>query len=212
MSETVLYIDDEESARIVFSGVIEQLYDDAYDVECPKPEGTLSEMISTINSYKGVVSIIIDEKLKVSGKTQYQGSELAAELRNVFEILPIYILTSEPTLLEPMCGSVEYVLDKTKLEKPEYRTQCENLLRRHVANTKAIISEKKQKFDDLLIKSLSSSLTEAELVEFQDLELFRLKPVVTSESLITQEQISVMDENHELLDQLKSMLEGKDVE
>lgn len=210
MSEVVLYIDDEKTARVVFSEVIEQLYNDEYPVECPKPETGLSEMISVISSYQGVVSIIIDEKLKVSGKTEYQGSELAAELRAIFEILPIYILTSEPALLEPMCGSVEYVLNKNNLEQPDYRIQCESLLRRHVANTKAIISEKKSRFDALLRKSLESTLSQEELAEFEDLELFRLKPVIATESLVSEDHLKVINENHELLDRFKIILESKD--
>lgn len=210
MSEIVLYIDDEKTARVVFSEVIEQLYNDEYLVECPKPETLLSDMISVISSYKGVVSIIIDEKLKVSGKTEYQGSELAAELRSIFEILPIYILTSEPALLEPMCGSVEYVLNKNNLEQPDYRIQCESLLRRHVANTKAIISEKKSRFDELLRKSLESTLSQEELAQFEDLELFRLKPVIATESLVSEEHLKVINENHELLDRFKIILESKD--
>ncbi len=202
----VIYIDDEEASRDVFSEVIDDLYDDKFNVVSISPNKNLADMISVISDIQDVKSIIIDEKLSVSAKTEYKGSELSEELRNVYEIMPIYILTSQPSSLEPICGSVEYVLDKGQIEEGAYKEHVKKLLSRHIANTDALVSEKKEKYDRLLTKSMSEGLSEVEISELESLELFRIKPLLKTESLVGEKDLEALDENNKLLGELEELL------
>ncbi|MCS0362989.1 response regulator [Vibrio diabolicus] len=203
---TVLYIDDELASREVFSDVLEDLYNDRFTIQCIEPEQELQDMIEVIGKVPNLTSIIIDERLSISARTNYKGSELSEELRNIYEIIPIYILTSHPSSLEPICGSVEYVLDKGQLETEDYKSHVKNLLSRHVANTDILVTEKRKKYDQLLAKSMSHPLTEDELKELESLELFRVKPLFNTESFIGERDLELLNENAHLLDELQGLL------
>jgi hypothetical protein len=181
MSETIIFIDDEVDSRTIYEDILQDIYGDEYSVNAIHPQPTIGEMISELNAVPNLVSIVIDEKLQVGKAINYQGSELADALRGIDSKLPLYILTSETSLIVPPLGSVEYVIDKTLIEVDEYKRQCSMLMRRHINSFNDIKSVRAARFDDLLKKSIEHGLSAEEKAEYKELDFIRVKPILAAE-------------------------------
>lgn len=201
MTETVIFIDDEKTSRALYTGTLQDIYGDEYSVIAIAPNETIAEMLSTLEKFESVVSIVIDEKLHVEVGTDYKGSQLVEAIRIADDKLPLYILTSEMGLIEPPFGSVEYIIDKSRVEQESYKEQLSLLMRRHINSFNEIKSTRAARFDELLIKSVESDLTPEELEEFNTLDSLRIRqalynePLVSSEDLLKREQLLEEIEN-----------------
>lgn len=201
MTETVIFIDDEKTSRALYTGTLQDIYGDEYNVIAIAPNETIAEMLSTLEKFESVVSIVIDEKLHVEVGTDYKGSQLVEAIRIADDKLPLYILTSEMGLIEPPFGSVEYIIDKSRVEQELYKEQLSLLMRRHINSFNEIKSTRAARFDELLIKSVESDLTPEELEEFNKLDSLRIRqalynePLVSSEDLLKREQLLEEIEN-----------------
>lgn len=181
MKEIILFIDDEETSRTLYGDTLGEIYGEEYIVEAIRPENKIPDMLLAIERYENVVSIVIDEKLHVEVGTDYKGSQLVEAIRFSDPKLPLYILTSEMGLIEPPFGSVEYIIDKSKIEIPAYKAQCILLMRRHINSFNEIKSSRILRYDELLRKSINDQLTEAEIEEYEALDFLRIKKVFSNE-------------------------------
>ncbi|MES2720115.1 MAG: hypothetical protein V4624_04405 [Pseudomonadota bacterium] len=194
MTEMVIFIDDEKTSRALYTGTLQDIYGDEYSVIDIEPNETIAEMLSTLEKFENVVSIVIDEKLHVEVGTDYKGSQLVEAIRIADDKLPLYILTSEMGLIEPPFGSVDYIIDKSRVEQASYKEQLSLLMRRHINSFNEIKSTRAARFDELLIKSVESELAPEELEEFNALDSLRIRqalynePLVSSEDLLKREQ------------------------
>lgn len=209
MKEIIIFIDDERSSRTIYKGTLQDIYGDEYFVVAIEPEITIHDMLKAIEKYENVVSIVIDEKLHVVVGTEYKGSQLVEAIRVSDGKLPLYILTSEMGLIEPPFGSVEYIIDKSKIEQDSYKNECAILMRRHINSFNDIKSERSERFDFLLRKSIDEDLTEAESKEYEELDFLRIKRVLSTESLVPSEELKKQED---LLEQIEDQLKKIDGE
>lgn len=194
MKENVIFIDDEKSSRTIYRGTLQDIYGDEYNVIAIEPEITVHDMLAKIESYESVVSIVIDEKLHVVVGTEYKGSQLVEAIRVSDSKLPLYILTSEMGLIEPPFGSVEYIIDKTKIEQEAYKHECAILMRRHINSFNDINNQRSERFDILLKKSIIDELTEEELAEYEALDFLRIKRVLSTESVVPSSELKKQED------------------
>lgn len=197
---TVVFIDDEEDSRFIYGAVLEEIYGTNFSVEALEPSESIDVMLKMIGMIDNVVSIIIDEKLQVGARTGYKGSELVQAIRGYDTKLPLYILTSEMGLIEPPFGSVEYIIDKGKIAEPDYKRECSMLMLRHIDSFNDIRSSRMERFDALLKKSLTEELTAEEVLEYNELDLWRMRKVIAVESLVLNYEL---DEHARLLKEIE---------
>ena len=175
----VYLVDDKEEARWANGNALEKLLASP-DIKIvpiePFPE------YAQFNAFLGQPDLggfFIDQKMKGGGVVNYNGIELAGYLRGIFPKLPIYILTGYPS--EDFTGTryrVEDIVDKEDIEDRESekaKTLRARILRRF-AVFQDVLSEREQKFHDLLVKSLREPLTSEEEKELGILEAERLVP------------------------------------
>ncbi|MBV6290438.1 hypothetical protein [Pseudomonas aegrilactucae] len=192
--EIVLFIDDEKMSRTLYRGTLQDIYGDEYDVFAIEPSPTISDMLATIEKFERVVSIVIDEKLHVEVGADYKGSQLVTAIRLLDAKLPLYILTSEMGLIEPPFGSVEYIIDKSRIEQPAYKEECSILMRRHTNSFNEIKSARNIRFNELLKKSIEDSLSPEEVEEYNALDFLRVRQVLTTEAIVPSEELSKQEQ------------------
>ncbi len=209
MTETVIFIDDERTSRTLYTGTLQDIYGDEYQIIAIEPSETIAEMLSTLERFENIVSIIIDEKLHVEIGTDYKGSQLVEAIRIADDKLPLYILTSEMGLIEPPFGSVEYIIDKSRVEQEPYKEQLSLLMRRHINSFNEIKSTRAARFDELLKKSIESDLTPEEAEEFNTLDFLRVRQALYNEPLIPAEDLL---KREQLLEEIETRLKELDQE
>ena len=205
MKQTVIFIDDEENSRFIYGTALQAMYGAAFELCAMEPEPTIEAMLLLVESPElDVVAIVIDEKLQVGGAANYVGSQFAQAMREYDTKLPLYILTSEMGLINEPFGAVEYVIDKSLVLQENYQKQCATLMRRHIRTFCDIRSERAIRFDELLRKSLNEQLTEAEVVEYHELDFLRIRKIVAVEPMIGGDELNKQDD---LIKQIELNLE-----
>lgn len=119
------------------------------------------------------VSVILDQRLKETGKVSYTGIELAKFLRNIYPKLPIFILTAFKEDREAFDGeewNVESIFSKDLLSGASSNDKLvvQRILR-HIDVHQNIIEQRESRFMELLQKSLGTDLDGAELQELETL-------------------------------------------
>jgi hypothetical protein len=170
------------------------MYGEEYSVIALEPKPTINEMLKTLEDIDKKVSIIIDEKLQVEVGTNYKGSQLVEAIRISDEKLPIYILTSETSLIEPPFGSVDYVIDKNSIKSDNDKMQLSIMMRRHINSFNEIKSARAQRFEQLLKKSITEQLSQEELQEYERLDFLRIREVLSTERPIPSEELNRQEE------------------
>lgn len=203
MTKKVVFIDDEKNSRDVYQDVLQEMYGDECEVIAIEPSRSIGDMTNVISDIDDVVSIVIDEKLKVGLGVSYQGSQLVEAIRALDSKLPLYILTSEIGLIEPPFGSVEYIIDKNEVGKDAYRDECAMLMRRHINSYNDIKTERAKRFDELLRASIERGLSDAESREYEELDFVRVKKVLSTEVVINTEEL---DRQQTLLSEIENKL------
>jgi hypothetical protein len=209
MSEIVIFIDDEETSRTMYSAALQDIYGDEYKVVAIAPETDIPAMTRTLERYERVVSIVIDEKLHVGVGTDYKGSQLVEAIRTTDKKLPLYSLTSEMGLIEPPFGSVEYIIDKSKIEIESYQSQLALLMRRHINSFNEIQNKRTQRFDELLKKSVETGLSAEEQNEYAELDFYRIRQALANEPVVAAGEL---DERERLLEEIEKQLKDLDQE
>lgn len=208
MTGTVVFIDDSVQARRTFKRRLSRIFGEGYQVECPDIAPNLEEMLHSLEQIADKVTYFIDEDLVHESDAQFKGSELIERIRVIDQDIPIYILTSNLTSVDEHLGNIEFAIDKTSLT--ENKEEYQKRFFRHLVTLKKIRTEREKRFDDLFAKSLVEPLTEAEKVEYEELNVVRSK-VLVDEAILSEESVAELDRQsqqlRELYDQL-SVLKG----
>jgi len=204
MTEKIIFIDDEHGSRVLYKGTLQDIYGEEYEVLSIEPSPTIAEMIATLEKYEDTVSIVIDEKLKVGAQADYNGSQLVEAIRTYNSKLPLYILTGEISALTPPIGTVDYIIDKNRIEIDDYKNQLIILMRRHINSFNEISLHRSDRFDYLLKKSVEEELTKAEIEEYEKLDFVRIREHLATEPLTSSEEL---DRQQQLIDEITLKLE-----
>ena len=203
--DNVIFIDDQDNVRKVFGQRLKRLFAELANVIVLEPLPTTEEMITKLLSLDNVVSYIIDENLTYSGGTDYQGVELIRKIRELDMKIPIYILTSDTSWVDPLLGDIEFVIDKISLNQDENKAKFLQKFTRHLFTYKDIKTEHAKRFDELLVKSLSEPLQPEEKEEFEALNIVRSK-ILIDEASISQEDLDFLSFQQNKLDELEEKL------
>lgn len=209
----VIYIEDQESSRTLFSDLLSAILGDECEILAPTLEKTKSDMLDKLfysKELRGASTFIIDEKLCMTGEADYQGSQLADDIRALDEKTPVYILTSYAQDVDALAGSIEFVIDKNDISDITKGQSIAQRILRHINIYKDIRCERSNRFDQLLIKSLNNTLTAEEVDEFNQLNIMRARVILMNEEQPTVEsenkdieQLELLQKIHEKLNQLK---------
>jgi FixJ family two-component response regulator len=185
MNKPVFFIDDDEYERRSCTDVLNEIFKGTtIQVEGLKPLQTLAEY-SALVAKRVVAALIIDERLNTAGGVTYTGAELAAHLRAIGGNLPIVILTNYPDDDFTERGwAVENIVEKRSVLSDPNSSAAQEFkarLSRQVEIVGAVLSEREQRFHDLLIKSLKETLTSDEEKELGLLETERILPLQAEE-------------------------------
>ncbi len=205
MKDKVIFIDDQKDVRDLFGRRLRRLFKGIADVVPLEPLPTIRDMLDHLLSIQNVVSFIIDENLTYSGGTNYQGVGLIKKIREIDSKIPIYILTSDTSWVDPLLGEIEFVIDKIELNDPSNKSKFLQKFVRHLATYEDIKSDQAKRFDELLIKSLSQPLQQEEKEEYEALNAVRARAFI-DESSISERDIELLKESSDKLDRLERRL------
>jgi len=212
--DVVIYIDEEEDARDTYGLTLQQWFGEEVELIAIEPERDLATMIEKLGEYPNLVSLVIDQRLHLSGQTDYKGSQLADAFRVLHGKLPIYIFTNHPgdfiSNNDPRDftgpGSVEYILSKDDGSDDEKEAKNTMRLRRHINVYKDIVDTRLSQLDALIRKSISSALSEEEKSELEEINLWRMRPILSSESLGADALKRTLDDNEKILAEIQKKL------
>jgi len=206
----IVYVDDNAEARSLYTRILGAVLSDAgceFISICP--EIKINQMITKISQIDNLVSIILDERISESGTADYDGMVLAEKLRVVYPKIPIYILTNFVDVAESYEDlelNIEYILNKGDISDPVYKKRAVARILRHINVYRDIITERNNRFQELLKKSISQELTPDELAEYQILDELRLLPVLHDELSLTKQLQSQVQENEALVKDINKLL------
>lgn len=183
MRPKVIYIDEEPKALRLNSRALQRCVGDEAEVIGVEPVMGIGEMLEKIFSFQNLSAVIIDQKLKAAGTADYFGTELAAAIRGINQKLPVYILTNYAQDLDGYDGNIEYVLSKDDLAIEDKKNAIAKRLRRHLNVFNDLVTEREERFEQLLRKSHSKPLSEDEKLEYQELSFYREKQFLAAELL-----------------------------
>ncbi|MHA2847632.1 hypothetical protein [Vibrio harveyi] len=206
---TIIFIDDDREIRDTYELSMNLMFDDEFEIVCLDVVPSLKDMMTILDGYPNKVSYFVDENLKHSGVATYSGIELIEEIRKVDTKIPIYILSSAADDIDKFIGNVEFVIDKNDWEDEEREEDLKQRFYRHINTYKDIKSKQATRFDELFEKSLFATLSDAELEEFDVLNLGRSKKLV-DEKLISEETVSKLNEISAELDAIYEELKKDD--
>lgn len=177
---TFYFVDDKEAARLANAPLLQRLLDSPeikVQAIAPFPQfGQFDELLKDPN----LGGFFIDQKMRGGSSVNYNGIELAGHLRSRHPKLPIYILTGYPPDDELTGGAyrVEDIMDKADIEErdSEKAQMLKARILRRLAVFGDVLSAREQRFHDLLVKSMTESLSVDEEKEFGLLETERLAP------------------------------------
>lgn len=204
--ETVLYIEDEDGAKKTYLSSLQRTFGKEYEIVAPDIQPDIAGMLESILNYQGLVSLVIDERLTVTGIANYQGTDLADAIREIDKKIPIYILTSYAKDVDQIHGSIEFVIDKDIMSDLKKRDKLASRIRRHLATYKDIKSDREKRFDELLRKSMGGGLAEEEIKEFEDLNFLRAKPILIEEQVNAEKMRMENNKQEDLLKQISEAI------
>jgi len=202
--KVIWFIDENETELRIYQRELAKRLGGNVKVEAIAPYGKMQDYVKKALSEEETVAIIIDQRLKNTGKAHYTGLELAEYLRGINPKLPIYILTNyskDISLAEGL--NVEYILDKSDFNDDAKANTVIARILRHIDIYTDILSKRSQRFKKLLEKSLNHKLNKAEYSELQELQYIRLSSTSASELEQAQKLEQTISANKRLLAQLK---------
>lgn len=180
MIKNVVYIDEEERARNLYSRRLQQHFTDDIKIIPMAPHQDIDAMVNTIEQQENLASIIVDQKLNAAGTASYIGTELVEKLRLVDKQIPIYILTNYVGDIDGSLGNIEYVLNKDDLQDKNKIKSITQRITRHINTFNHILNDRELRFEELLRKRFESNLSEEETNEFSSLKYSREKKSLAS--------------------------------
>lgn len=184
-THTMLLVDENAEQRRAYTLILTELFEGTGVVIRAIAPLAKPADYNPIVADGGIAALILDQKME-DGGVGYTGTELSSFLRGVVPKLPIFILsnfTEEKALFEQGEGDVEYIVDKKVLTDPTTRDAQifkARVLRR--LNVFAdVLTERAQRYHDLLVKSLTSRLSADEEKELGLLDAERAVPQQATE-------------------------------
>jgi len=205
-NEKIIYIEDQQGSIETFTRALRRLYGKEYLIEAIKPLSSLPETLDRILSAGDAVAFFLDEKLSLSGEANFHGTDLAEAIREFDYKVPVYILTSYSSEIDPLNENVEYILDKNDFGYPDRRHKIAKRLLRHVNTFKEIKNKRSHRFDQLLKKSLTEGLTTQEQQEYENLNFLRVKRVLATEEAPSLEQENNLIEREKIIETISKKI------
>ena len=205
MNDKVIWLIDENETELrTFQRELANRLGGNVKVEATAPYSKMQDYVKKALSDEKTVGIIIDQRLKNTGKAHYNGTELAEYLRGINPKLPIYILTNYPAdLCSDEESNVEYILGKEDFKNDAKANTIAARILRHIDTYTDILSERGQRFKELLEKSMKHKLARDEYDELEKLKYIRLSPILAGELEKAQKLEQTISANQKLLAQLK---------
>lgn len=204
-----LWLDDKQDSLDTYKQHLKECFGDKISVVAEIPLEELPDMIERIQLEPSLVALILDERLKSTGKIKYTGIELAEAIRRTDSKIPIYMLTGFSDDIGELSYQVEYVLEKDKLREPSYKKEVTARVRRHADIYQDILSQRETRFEELLRKSIGLTLTNDELTEFNDLDFWRSKAILSKEEPWAENLKQELDEKIKLLGKMQNTLRNE---
>ena len=206
--KNVIYIDDDKDARETYAYFLEKLFGDEFTLNSLEPNFEIEKMLEVVSNFNGVVAYILDEKLNHLGKANYLGQQLASRLRDIDTKVPIYIMTAYKNEFtndyEP--SSVEFVIDKDAISDRKASESISTKFKRHQNTYSDIQSERAQRLDYLLRRSLDGDIDESEKVELDQINFYRTKTINLSEVTMVKELEKIVGESENALSEIDKLL------
>ncbi|HFV9241303.1 TPA: hypothetical protein ACIAIH_000169 [Enterobacter bugandensis] len=205
--KTVIYIDDDFEARETYLEPLQKLFGNDFDLIAIEPEFEIEDMMKSLQQYNDVVAFILDEKMNQLGKAKYLGRNLAEQLRVINSKIPIYIFTAYNDEFDSLYGpaDVEYIIAKECLSDREKRNSLSAKIRRHQDIFSDIKTQRAQRLDELLLKSMTEELDEQEAEEFRMLNYLRTKSVNLQEAEFVEELSEKIKENDSKISHIEKL-------
>lgn len=206
--KVVLWIDEEQMALDTYAPFLEECFGGEVIVLPEMPENDLSTMLDRIFHEQNLISIIIDQRLKSTGRATYTGIELAEAVRRLDKKIPIYILTNYAEDIGDLDYQVEDILEKDHLHEDSYQRKVAARVRRHADVFDDIVSSRERRFDELLCKSLHSRLSAEEQDQFEKLDFWRNNALFAKEDPSAEKLKQELDKQLKELDELRQEIES----
>lgn len=183
MNNIVVFVDENYESRRVNGRALNEMFDGGVEVISIPPEKNIAKMLQKISGYgKMLVSLVLDEHLLTDGKADFYGTQFVDEYRKYDDKLPIYILTSHNKEMNENIGSVEIVMSKDDVsEDNDKRAALAERMIRRISNFSEICDERVVRIRGLLLKSLSSALSDDEAKELSHLFMWKSGAAIEGE-------------------------------
>ncbi len=205
----IWYIDEDKDDLFTYKKQLQNITQEKIDIRAVEPLESCLEMAEKILSESQTVAAVIDQRL---GDTRhgvsYSGLDLAKEIRKLNDKLPIYILTNHSDDLTSDEWEIEYVFSKDDFI--DNKRVIAERIKRHIDFFFTLQDKREKRFAELLKKSISTTLTEDELKEIENLDYFRSSALLKEEAAATSKLKGGLDKQEELLNKIKAKLEDGD--
>lgn len=207
---TIWVIDDNDRERRTYASLLEGFLPKPTDLQVIPIEA-----FPHIEDYLGMLRdpetacFIIDQRLKEAGLVDHTGIELATYLRSLDDKIPIFILTNFADVEGEFADgewNVDLVISKGVFREPEKLRVIVARIVRHIDTLTSILGKREQRFRELVKKSAQEKLTEAELLELEDLGFLRASSVLAEEIPFVRE----MSDLNKLLLELHQAIRDQD--
>jgi hypothetical protein len=179
-SNTVYLVDENDEQRRAYTLILRELLEGSgLIIEGLIPLPALDDYTELLNS-GSVAALVVDQKLE-DGGVPYSGTQLSSYLRGIVPKLPIFILSNYTDDRELFVGgewSVEDIVPKSVVRDPtsEGAKIFKARFLRRLAVYVDVLDDRAQRYHDLLVKSLTETLTSEEEAELGILETERVLP------------------------------------
>ena len=168
----IAYIDEEEDAIIRFQQKTHEVFDVLPFFPKPDLNAFVDELLNS-----GAKAFVADFRLNeyrtsVTEQITYTGAELIESILAIRKGYPCIVLTAYDEDATRRMNDVNYVYPKNILNKPPGRVTLPEKLRIQIEHYQANIENKNRRFYELLEKSETQALSEAEENELLKLDSF----------------------------------------
>lgn len=208
-NKIIWLVDENENQSKTYARRLGRLMPDPIKIDRIFPPFRTKEEYIAVLDDPDTACIVVDQRLKDTGEATYTGIELAQYLRGINKKIPIYILTNFADEEDEFAGgewSVEDIISKDVLNDEEEAQIVKARILRRMDVYEDLLNKRAQRFSELLKKSLTDNLNEAELQELEELQFERTASTLAGELAEQQALDQIIKTNKELLDILSQTI------
>lgn len=201
----IWFIDEDEHQRRTYYRELKRIMPESIQVEAIAPFRQKEDYLPLLANSR-TAGLIIDQKLKDTGVATYMGIELAQYIRGINPKIPLYILTNFVHEDDEFTGgewSVEDIIGKDELNDDEQTRIIQARLLRRIDIYEDILSQREQRFRNLLKKSLHDDFGDEERQELEQLQLERTSVTLASELAELQQLDKLVKAHQDLMATIK---------